>query len=167
MGNLVRNFRMAKFYASPSYIFFEVNIDFVIYVLGLTPRFMEISRKRPSMVTRIYTGASPFFNSFFLLIKKRTLKVDFLCCMSNKHLGFNISFFDKMRKSCATTPESKPCIQSVGHFWQGIKSNGQSNAKRRILPDSALCLKRKESRKSLIFRILPRIAFVCCGPTWA
>lgn len=38
-------------------------------------------------------------------------------------------FFDKMRKSCATTPKSEPCIQSVGHFLPKIKSNGQSNAK--------------------------------------
>ena len=72
-----------------------------------------------------------------------------------------------MRKSCATTPESMPCAQFIGHFQQKIKSNGQSNAKYRILPDSALRPKSKEFRKSLIFRILPQIAFVCCGPTWA
>lgn len=71
-----------------------------------------------------------------------------------------------MRKPCATTLESMPCAQFVGHFRQKIKSNGQSNANRRILPDSALSPKSKESRKSLIFRILPRIAFACCGPTW-
>ena len=42
-----------------------------------------------------------------------------------------------MRKSCATTPESMPCAQFIGHFQQKIKSNGQSNAKYRILPDSS------------------------------
>lgn len=70
-------------------------------------------------------------------------------------------------KSCATTPESKPYTQSVGHFLPKIKFNRQSNTKRPILPDSALRPKRKESRKSLIFGILPRIAFVFGGPTWA
>ena len=30
----------------------------------------------------------------------------------------------------------------------------------------ALAEKKKESRKSLIFRILPRFVFAVCGPTW-
>ena len=35
-----------------------------------------------------------------------------------------------------------------------------------FLPDSAVSEKKKESRKSLIFRILPRFAFAMGGPTW-
>jgi len=44
---------------------------------------------------RIYTGASPFFSSFFLLMKKKTLKVDFLCYMSNKHFRFNFGLLTR------------------------------------------------------------------------
>ena len=36
-----------------------------------------------------------------------------------------------------------------------------------FLPDSAVSEKKKESRKSLIFRILTRFAFAMGGPTWA
>ena len=36
-----------------------------------------------------------------------------------------------------------------------------------FLPDLTVLEKKKESRKSLIFRILPRFAFAMGGPTWA
>ena len=41
---------------------------FSFHTFGFTPRLRDASRKRPSTVTRIYTGASPFFNSFYLLM---------------------------------------------------------------------------------------------------
>ena len=48
-----------------------------------------------------------------------------------------------------------------------IKSNELSNAKCLILPDFTVGDKKKESRKSLIFRILLRFTFALSGPTWA
>lgn len=70
-----------------------------------------------------------------------------------------------MRKPQAIKGQSADYTQTVGLFAPKNKSNGCSNAKCLILPNFAVGAKSKESRKSLIFRILPRIAFACCGPT--